>query len=364
MVNQPRPLVLIVDDNNENIQVLGNLLRSSNYRIAIATNGQQALFYVNKTLPDLILLDIMMPGMDGYEVCKVLKNDPKTCNIPIIFLTAMAEEQDEARGLALGAVDYMTKPFSPELVKVRVNNQLELKKHHDHLEKLVEERTQELALTQEVTIYSLASLAETRDPETGGHILRTQRYVSALARKLKDETKLSKYLDDMTIDLLYKSAPLHDIGKVGVEDRILLKPGKLTDQEFAEMKNHTVYGRDALRVAKEILGNNSFMHYAREIAYTHHEKWDGSGYPNELSGDNIPISGRLMAIADVYDALISKRVYKPPFSHQKAVSIIRKGKGNHFDPDMVDAFLAIKEEFRQIAIEFADSDEEKEMIQQ
>jgi putative two-component system response regulator len=364
MVNQPRPLVLIVDDNNENIQVLGNLLRTSNYRIAIATTGQQALFYVNKTLPDLILLDIMMPGMDGYEVCKVLKNDPKTCNIPIIFLTAMAEEQDEARGLALGAVDYMTKPFSPELVKVRVNNQLELKKHHDHLEKLVEERTQELALTQEVTIYSLASLAETRDPETGGHILRTQRYVSALARKLKDETKLSKNLDDMTIDLLYKSAPLHDIGKVGVEDRILLKPGKLTDQEFAEMKNHTVYGRDALRVAKEILGNNSFMHYAREIAYTHHEKWDGSGYPNELSGDNIPISGRLMAIADVYDALISKRVYKPPFSHQKAVSIIREGKGNHFDPDMVDAFLAIKEEFRQIAIEFADSDEEKEMIQQ
>ena len=218
MVNQPRPLVLIVDDNKENIQVLGNLLRSSNYRIAIATNGQQALFYVNKTLPDLILLDIMMPGMDGYEVCKVLKNDRKTCNIPIIFLTAMAEEQDEARGLALGAVDYMTKPFSPELVKVRVNNQLELKKHHDHLEKLVEERTQELALTQEVTIYSLASLAETRDPETGNHLRRTQGYVHALAEQLQDHPRFSALLTRANIELLAKSAPLHDIGKVGIPD--------------------------------------------------------------------------------------------------------------------------------------------------
>lgn len=353
--------VLLVDDTEANIDILVEAL-GDDYDVRVALDGETALEDVAEDRPDLILLDIMMPGMDGYAVCEQLKNDPETRDIPIIFLTAMTEEQNEAKGLELGAVDYVTKPFSPDLVKARVFNQMELKHHRDNLQELVEQRTRELALTQEVTIYSLASLAETRDPETGGHILRTQRYVKALATQLSREPAFKERLNNTVIDLLFKSAPLHDIGKVGVVDSILLKPGKLTDEEFSEMKNHTVYGRDALRVAEDKLGDNSFMQYAREIAYTHHEKWDGSGYPNGLAGEDIPVSGRLMAIADVYDALISKRVYKPPFSHLKAVSIIKKDSGTHFDPVMVESFLMIAEEFKQIAMTLADSEEERNAL--
>lgn len=353
--------VLVVDDTETNIDILMETL-GDDYDIRVALDGESALENVAEDKPDLILLDIMMPGMDGYEVCRHLKDDPLTRDIPVIFLTAMTEEQNEAKGLALGAVDYVTKPFSPELVKARVSNQLELKKHQDHLQELVALRTKELALTQEVTIYSLASLAETRDPETGGHILRTQRYVRALAQQLKTTPTFEKILTDEVIDLLYKSAPLHDIGKVGVADSILLKPGKLTDEEFAEMKNHTIYGRDALKIAEEKLGNNSFMQYARRIAYTHHEKWDGTGYPDGLQGEDIPVSGRLMAIADVYDALISKRVYKPPFSHANAIDIITKESGIHFDPVMVEALLTIDDVFLQIASSLADSQEEKQAL--
>lgn len=361
MEKNRQSIILVVDDTETNIDILMETL-GDDYDIQVALDGESALENVREEKPDLILLDIMMPGMDGYEVCRRLKDDPFTHEIPVIFLTAMAEEQNEAKGLALGAVDYVTKPFSPELVKARVANQLELKKHQDHLQELVALRTEELALTQEVTIYSLASLAETRDPETGGHILRTQRYVRALARRLQMLPMFEDLLTDQVIDLLYKSAPLHDIGKVGVADSILLKPGKLTDEEFAEMKNHTIYGRNALKIAEKKLGKNSFMKYARRIAYTHHEKWDGSGYPNGLKGEQIPVSGRLMAIADVYDALISKRVYKPPFSHAKAMDIITKESGAHFDPVMVEIFLTMEDDFLQIASSLADSKEERQAL--
>ncbi len=353
--------ILVVDDTETNIDILMDTL-ADDYDVRVALDGESALENVAEDKPDLILLDIMMPGMNGYEVCKCIKDNPATHDIPVIFLTAMTEEQNEAKGLALGAADYVTKPFSPELVKARVSKQLELKQHQDHLQELVALRTKELALTQEVTIYSLASLAETRDPETGGHILRTQRYVRALARQLKAVPMFQDILSDELIDLLYNSAPLHDIGKVGVADGILLKPGKLTDEEFKEMKNHTVYGRNALKVAEEKLGDNSFMQYARQIAYTHHEKWDGSGYPSGLKGEEIPVSGRLMAIADVYDALISKRVYKPPFSHAKAMAIIKKDSGTHFDPVMVENLMIIEDKFLQIASSFADSEEEKKAL--
>jgi putative two-component system response regulator len=248
-----------------------------------------------------------------------------------------------------------------------VRNHIELKRHRDHLEELVEERTKELVITQDATINSLATLAEYRDPETGGHIKRTQNYVKALSIKLKDHPNFSDFFNDDTIEQLFKSAPLHDVGKVGVPDHILLKPGKLADEEFEEMKKHTTYGHDTIfRVELELVGNveNSFLRFAREIAHTHQEKWDGSGYPQGLKENGIPISGRLMAVADVYDALISRRVYKPPFTHSKAVEIIAEGKGQHFDPDMVDAFLEIHEEIRQIAIEYADHDEEREALSQ
>jgi putative two-component system response regulator len=306
----------------------------------------------------------MMPEMNGYEVCRTLKADPATAKIPVIFITAMTEIEDEKKGLELGAVDYITKPVSPPIVLARVKNHLDLKNYRDHLEEVVKARTNELLLTQEVTIESLGTLAEYRDPETGGHIKRTQNYVRILADHLRHHPKYKSYLDDGTIDLLYKSAPLHDVGKVGVSDKILHKPGKLEPEEFEEMKKHTIYGFNAMQRAEHKLGFNSFLRLAGEIAYTHQEKWDGSGYPQGLSGENIPISGRLMAIADVYDALISKRVYKPPFSHEKAVAIITEGKGKHFDPDMVDVFLGISEQFREIAIHYADYAEEREILSQ
>ena len=353
--------VLIVDDTETNIDILVEAL-GNDFDLRVAMDGETALEAVADEPPDLILLDIMMPGMDGYEVCSRLKASPETRDIPIVFLTAMSEEQDEARGLALGAVDYITKPFSPALVKARVRNQLELKRYRDHLEELVRERTRQLVLTQDVTIQSMGTLAEYRDPETGGHIRRTQHYVRILALHLKDHPKFRDQLDDNAIELLVKSAPLHDIGKVGVRDNILLKPGELTPEEFEEMKRHTIYGRDALLVSEKMLGEDSFLSVAREIAYTHQEKWDGTGYPRGLKGEEIPLFGRMMAVADVYDALISKRVYKPPYPHETALAMIREGRGSHFDPDIVDAFLELSEEFRKIALEHADFEEERELL--
>ncbi len=224
-----------------------------------------------------------------------------------------------------------------------------------HEEKRVRERTRELAMVQEATIESMSSLTETRDPDTGEHIKRTQNYLRILAEYLKNQPGFRTLLDDETIDLLCKSAPLHDIGKVGVSDKILLKPGKLTEQEFEEMKRHTTYGRDTILAAERKLGKTSFLRFARDIVYTHHERWDGSGYPEGLSGDKIPIPGRLMALADAYDALTSKRVYKSQLSHDEAVRIIIEAKGSQFDPNVVDAFLAVREDFRQIALRYADS---------
>jgi putative two-component system response regulator len=360
--SESMPKILLVDDNTTNLQLLHETLDGLGYKLLIAKNGKTALTIAQKARPSLILLDIMMPEMDGYEVCRRLKADETTSHIPIIFITALVDEEDEAKGLGMGAVDYLTKPINPDLVRARVRNHLELKRYQDHLENLVKERTRRLALTQAVTIESLATLAEYRDPETGGHIKRTQNYVKALAVQLKDHPRYRDELNDEAIELLYLSAPLHDLGKVGVPDHILLKAGKLTDEEFEEMKKHTVYGHDALMITEQKLGSDTFLHYAREIAYTHQEKWDGSGYPSGLKGDEIPLPGRLMALADVYDALISKRVYKPPFPHEKAVQIIIEGKGQHFDPDVVEAFAAMQDTFRNIALTFADYDEEREML--
>ncbi len=303
----PQCNVLIVDDMEENVDILMEAL-GNDYDISVAMDGESALDFIDKNRLDLILLDIVMPGMNGYEVCKKLKQDKKTKEIPIIFLTALADEENEAKGLLLGAVDYITKPFSSLLVKARVRNQLELKLHRDHLEQLVWARTRELELTQKVTIESLGTLAEYRDPETGGHIKRTQNYVKLLAEHLKNHPKYKSYLNDATIELLFKSAPLHDIGKVGVPDNILLKPDKLTNDEFIEIKKHSEYGKNAIAVSEKRLGKKSFLEFARIIAESHHEKWDGTGYPKGLKGEEISIPGRLMAIADVYDALISKRV--------------------------------------------------------
>ena len=356
------PKILLVDDNTTNLQILRDTLDGLGYKLLVAKNGKSALSIAFKALPDLILLDIMMPEIDGYEVCRQLKEKEDTRHIPVIFITAMTGDEDEARGLEIGAVDYITKPINPHLVRVRVRNHLELVRYRNQLEHLVKEKTRELTLTQAVLIESLATLAEYRDPETGGHIKRTQNYVKALAMQLRKNDSYRMELDDEAVDMLYLSAPLHDMGKVGVRDSILLKQGRLTDEEFEEMKKHTVYGRDALKITEQKLMDKTFLRYARQIAYTHQEKWDGSGYPQGLKGDRIPLSGRLMALADVYDALISKRVYKPPMPHEEAVRLIVEGRGKHFDPAVVDAFLVIENTFRNIALTYADFDEEREAL--
>ncbi len=353
--------ILIVDDEKFYIDVLVDLLRDD-YRTVVARDGEQAMKRVlSDSPPDLILLDVMMPGMDGHEVCRRLNENPATRDIPVIFLTVKSEVADELKGFQLGANDYITKPMSPPIVMARVRTHLALRRAHRELadqnrilEQRVRERTEELSRTQDVAIYCMASLAETRDAETGMHIMRTQRYVKTLAMYLKDREGFREYLTDETIELLFKTAPLHDIGKVGVPDHILLKPGKLDADEWEEMKNHAAMGHCALMRAEQAFGTTAFVSMAKEIALTHHEKWDGSGYPRGLKGDGIPICGRLMALADVYDALISARVYKAAMPHEKAVEIIEAGSGTHFDPAVVDAFRGSKETFKAIATEYAD----------
>ncbi len=314
--------------------------------------------------PDLVLLDIMMPDMDGYEVCRRLKADPATANIPIIFLTANVSSEDEEKGFELGAVDYITKPIKRNVVLARIKTHIQLKAAADfledkaqYLENEVARRSQEIEAIQDVTILAMASLAETRDNETGNHIRRTQFYVRALAEKLQNHPRFADELNERTIKLIFKSAPLHDIGKVGIPDHILLKPGRFTQEEFEIMKTHTTLGRDAIATAEERLGVNiASLNYAKEIAYSHQEKWDGSGYPQGLAGDAIPVSARLMAVGDVYDALISRRPYKQPMPHEKAVQLIIDGRGTHFDPDIVDAFVELQDEFFAIGERYADSE--------
>lgn len=344
--------ILLVDDAPENIDLL-NLILGGDYAIKVALNGEKALVIASnpQDLPDLILLDVMMPGMDGYETCRQLKTNPLTYKIPVIFVSAMSEVGDESRGFDVGAVDYITKPVSAPLVRARVKTHLELYSQTQLLEERVRQRTAELEYAQDVALSGFATLAEFRDQETGAHIVRTRQYVRLLAHYLSVHPRFSEVLTQDEIDQLYKSAPLHDIGKIGVADRILLKPGKLTPEEFEEMKKHTLYGRDAIARAEQAQGalRNSFLRLAREIAYTHHEKWDGSGYPQGLAGESIPISGRLMALADVYDALVSKRVYKEALPHDLAVEIITSERGRHFDPAVVDAFLDLQEAFWNIA---------------
>ena len=359
------PVILIVDDAAENLLVLSDLLRPQ-YKVLAATNGEGCLRVAHGPLrPELILLDVMMPGMDGYEVLTRLRDDPLTADIPVIFLTALATIGDEERGLRLGAADYITKPISPAIVLARVRTQLQVKQAADllknqniSLEREIARRMAENDLTQQVSIRALAHLAETRDPETGNHILRTQAYVQHLAQTLRRHPRFAAMLNDQYINLLGRSAPLHDIGKVGIPDHILLKPGKLNAEEWAIMQTHAQLGSEAIeRAEADIEMPLDFLSLAKEIARWHHEKWDGSGYPDGLSGEAIPLSARLMALADVFDALISSRAYKPPMPFAEARSIIYGGRGKHFDPDIVDAFIADFSVYCAIAERYHDAED-------
>jgi putative two-component system response regulator len=356
--------VLVIDDSPDLLAFVSAMLKDL-YRVKVASNGAAGLqIALGEPPPDLILLDILMADTDGFEVCQALKANPATAAIPVIFLTAKTNVLDEEKGLTLGAADYIMKPVSPPILLARVATQLRLKASSDflrskaaYLEGEVALRTGEIVTAQEITILAMSMLAETRDMDTGNHIRRTQNYVRALAQHLQHHPRFAAQLDASAIAMLFKSAPLHDIGKVGIPDRILLKPGRLTPEEFAVMKTHTTIGYDAIVQAENALGGPvEYLRVAKEIALSHQEKWDGSGYPQGLAGEAIPLSARLMAVADVYDALISTRVYKPGMPHDRAVQVIFQGRGAHFDPDMVDALIEIQDEFAAIAARFADSD--------
>jgi putative two-component system response regulator len=358
--------VLIVDDVRSNILTLNEFLKE-NYVVMMATSGKKALeLCFSQYKPHIILLDVIMADMDGYEVCRQLKNNPETSDIPIIFITSMNEVADEQYGLELGASDYIRKPVNPGICRIRIEHQLKLQQARallnndkNHLEQLVLARSEELNQTQDITIQCIASLAETRDNETGNHILRTRSYVRILAKELSKNPLYSDFLSNEQIELFAKSAPLHDVGKIGIPDSILLKPGKLTNDEFTTMKLHTVYGGEALLGAEKKMGFNTFFKHAREIAYFHHEKWNGSGYPHGLIRHDIPLSARIMAIADVYDALISTRCYKKAFSHLQAVEMINEVSGTQFDPLLVECFNNVKEEIRYSARDLSDTEDQR-----
>lgn len=360
--------VLIVDDTRINIELLLQML-GDEYDVSVALNGETALKLANQYTFDLILLDIMMPDMDGYTVIKKLKEDPKTEHIPVIFISALSDVKNKTVGFNLGALDYIVKPFNMEEVKARVKTHLmlhlaqqELSVQNELLDQRVYERTKEILHVQQATIMSFATLAEFRDMETGAHIKRIKEYTRIVAEGLRKLSKYKYLITDKYIDLLVLSSPLHDIGKVGIPDSILMKKGKLTSDEFEVMKKHTVYGKQAIEAVESDLGKLSFLHLAKEIAISHHEKWDGSGYPYGISGHDIPLSGRIVAIADVFDGLSSRRVYKPPFTLKASIDIILEGKGTHFDPEIVDVFIDHIEIIRLMGIQQADSEEEREVL--
>jgi putative two-component system response regulator len=372
----PTPAILIVDDTPQNLRVLGELLKP-HYRVRVANSGERALrAAVTDPRPDLILLDVMMPDMDGHEVLRQLRDKTETRDIPVIFVTAMVATEDEQLGLGLGAVDYITKPFNPSIVLARVRTQIELKQardrlaeQNDWLEHEVARRMRENLLIQDLSVRALACLAEARDNETGQHIVRTQLYVDLLAHQLAHHERFREALAGPKLGMVVKAAPLHDLGKVGIPDAILLKLGPLTPEEFEIMKTHTTIGADAITKAMELAlagadddmaelapSAFAFLNVAHEIALGHQEKWDGSGYPAGVAADAIPVSARLMALADVFDALMSRRVYKTPMTLEEATKVIVEGRGTHFDPDVVDAFLACRQCFAEIAARHADPD--------
>jgi Response regulator containing a CheY-like receiver domain and an HD-GYP domain len=346
--------ILAVDDNPSNIQIILSALRAD-YNVRPFTSGRECLDYFSKGQScDLILLDIQMPEFSGFDTIRVLKSMPQVKNIPVVFLTGVMDTQSEVEGLSLGAVDYIYKPFNPVLLKKRIEIHIALEEYSNNLEQLVQRKTETIEKLNHVTVSTIISVIGTRDQETNGHINRTSAYVMALAKTLRERGLYLEELTDENVEQLRRSAPLHDMGKVGIRDAILNKPGKLTAEEFADMKRHTTIGGDAFHAARLMMNEASFLDFAEQLARSHHEKWDGSGYPDGLSGTNIPLAARIMALADVYDALISKRPYKSPMSHETAVQIIKEGRGIHFDPMITDAFLLIEQSFNQIAQTFKD----------
>lgn len=353
--------VLCVDDTPENLDFLIGLLQPT-YDVMVVPSGAHALAAVERIRPDVILLDIMMPEMDGYEVCQRLKADLTTKHIPIIFLTGKTQPVDEAKALRLGANDYISKPINPPLLLARVHAQIAVKQWYDFLqqrndwlEQQITKRLQDINRLQDGSLFVMVSLAEFRDECTGNHIRRTQKYVELLANAAKQHPDYEPQLDHHRLSLIVKSAPLHDIGKITIPDDILLKPGKLSEDEFEVMKSHVSRGHDIIVKAADAMGEmGEYLGIAQSIILTHHEKWDGSGYPQGLVGEAIPLEGRLMAIADVYDALRSARPYKQAMPHDYALAQMKQSSGKHFDPTLFALFEQLDHQLDDINQAFSD----------
>ena len=355
--------VLVIDDVPDNLLVVSDLLREAGYQVRAANSGALGLRYVRRIPPDLILLDISMPGMDGFEVLRHLRNEPRTAEIPVLFLSALSDDADIEHGLAVGAADYLSKPVRPLLLLARVRTQLEAARQRQQMRRNNHQLLAQFGASQAAALLArragmcaLAHLAELRDPETGNHILRTQAYVRELALQLRTHPVHGPLLDEHMIELLTESAPLHDIGKVGIPDHILLKPGPLSPDEWTVMRTHTTSGARAIELAeRDVGGAVDYFTVAREIALSHHERWDGAGYPQGLAGTAIPLSARIMAVADVFDALVSARVYKRPLPPEEARRIILNDAGTRFDPDVVAAFERGFDRMLEHALRHADA---------
>jgi putative two-component system response regulator len=350
-MNTLRKTIFVVDDNTTNLVTARGIL-SDRYRVFPVASAQMMFELLEDVIPDLILLDIEMPDMDGYEAIKSLKGDARYREIPVIFLTAMCREDDELEGLELGAIDYITKPFSAALLLQRLENHLlseahkrQLKAFNESLEKMVDKKAKQVLSLQFSILDIIADLVEFRDSATGGHISRTQRYMELLIDQMVKSGVYWEEIARWDLDYLIPSTQLHDVGKIGISDRILCKPGKLTEEEFEIMKGHVAIGVAVIERMMKGQKENSFLKYAKTIASAHHEKWDGSGYPGKLAGKDIPLEGRIMAVVDVYDALVSERPYKKAFTHEAAKRIIIAGKGSHFDPAIVEVFEQVADRF-------------------
>ncbi|MDR1966724.1 MAG: response regulator [Synergistaceae bacterium] len=343
----PNHAILVVDDDATNLRMLQEILKPL-YKVYAAPSGDRALAFLENRVPDMILLDVEMPVMSGYELIKRLKDDARFSSIPVLFLTAQEGRDKEEQALHLGAVDYILKPITTGVVRARVNLHIELEDYRKRLETLVSEKTEKLRLTQDSILDILANVTAWRDSGTGGHIDRTTAYTRLVVEGLAQKNDPEYDIPPQYREHIIKSSKLHDIGKVAVSDNILLKPGRLTPEEFAEIKKHTTFGAQMIDDAIRDLGDDSsFLHVAREIVISHHEWWNGGGYPNGLAGSDIPISGRVMAVSDIYDSLTSERPYKGPMTHEEAMDIIYKETGVHFDPNMIklleDTFPLFKE---------------------
>ncbi len=343
--------VLVIDDSGIDLRHAKNEL-DDYYEVITANSCKMALRYLDQNTPDIILLDIEMPEIDGFEALEIIRSHPKTQTIPIIFLTSNDNAVDELRGLEMGAADYIHKPFNSQLMRMRIRTQLELSHYQNHLEELVMEKTKQVTKTETALVSSLNSLLDIRDGITGSHVKRTAKYFEILLNALDNAGTFPDIINSYYKEKLLRGAPLHDIGKVGISDNTLLKPSRLSPEEMEYMRQHSTFGGEALAEAVDIVGPGTFLDDARDMAYYHHEKWNGQGYPTGISGDDIPLSARILAIADVYDALTSARTYKEPFSHEKAVSIIKEEDGISFDPRIIQVFIQIADKFDEVRNSF------------